>query len=100
MSLKQTITVFELLDSAKVNGQSIQTLFAPYASLGVKVTVTTVHDEAPQDTSKTTHRAARARAVLRAPWVWWAATAPSARVRPRSAWCPTPTAPSALSPPR
>lgn len=54
MSLQQTLTVFELLDSAKVNGQSIVNLFAPYAEFGVTVTVTTVNNEPPEDPSKTT----------------------------------------------
>ncbi|MFT3812751.1 MAG: DUF1177 domain-containing protein [Acidovorax sp.] len=54
MSLKQTIIACELLDSATVNGQSIQDLFRPYESLGVRVTVTTVNDEPPEDTAKTT----------------------------------------------
>ncbi len=54
MSLKQTIIACELFDSAHVNGQSIETLFSPYAALGVKVTVTKVNNEAPEDTAKTT----------------------------------------------
>ncbi|WP_035054010.1 DUF1177 domain-containing protein [Andreprevotia chitinilytica] len=54
MALQQTLVVYELLDSATVNGASIEKLLEPYAALGVTVTVTTVHDEPPEDTSKTT----------------------------------------------
>ncbi|CAJ0771566.1 DUF1177 domain-containing protein [Ralstonia chuxiongensis] len=54
MSLKQTLVAFELLDSATVNGNTIKALFAPYAELGVVVTVTTVQNEPPEDPSKTT----------------------------------------------
>lgn len=53
MSLQPTLTVYEALDSAVVNGQSIVDMFAQYAEFGVKVTVTTVNDEPPEDTSKT-----------------------------------------------
>ncbi|HZZ03529.1 DUF1177 domain-containing protein [Paraburkholderia sp.] len=54
MSLQPTLIVYEALDSAVVNGQTIVDMFASYAELGVKVTVTTVNDEPPEDTSKTT----------------------------------------------
>jgi hypothetical protein len=54
MALSQTLTVYEALDSATVNGKSIVSMFAPYKELGVTVTVTTVNDEPPEDTSKTT----------------------------------------------
>lgn len=54
MSLQPTLTVFELLDGANVNGQSIVDLFAPFSDLGITVNVTTVNDEPPEDTSKTT----------------------------------------------
>lgn len=54
MSLQHTLTVFELLDSAVVNGQSIIDLFAPFSDLGVTVSVTTVNNEPPEDTDKTT----------------------------------------------
>jgi hypothetical protein len=54
MSLQTTLTVYDTLDSATVNGQTIKDLFAPYAEFGVQVTVNTVNDEPPEDTSKTT----------------------------------------------
>lgn len=54
MSLQATLQVYELLDGANVNGQSVVDMFAPYADLGITVTVTTVNDEPPEDTSKTT----------------------------------------------
>ncbi|WP_028217933.1 DUF1177 domain-containing protein [Paraburkholderia oxyphila] len=54
MSLQCTLTVHEALDSAKVNGQSIVAMFAPYVEMGVKVTVTTVAGEPPADAAKTT----------------------------------------------
>ena len=54
MALSQTLKVYEALDSAKVNGATIVNMFAPYKELGVTVTVTTVNDEPPEDTSKTT----------------------------------------------
>ncbi|USG65530.1 DUF1177 domain-containing protein [Brevibacillus ruminantium] len=43
MSLKQTITVFETMDSAYVNGEAIKKLFAGYD--GIEVTVQTVTGE-------------------------------------------------------
>ncbi|HZZ09966.1 MAG TPA: DUF1177 domain-containing protein [Paraburkholderia sp.] len=54
MALQQTLVVYEALDSAVVNGQTIADMFAPYRELGVKVVVTTVNDEPPEDTTKTT----------------------------------------------
>jgi hypothetical protein len=54
MALQQTLHIYELLDSAVVNGASIVELFAPFAALGVTVTVTTVHNEPPEDVRKTT----------------------------------------------
>ncbi|WP_081082303.1 DUF1177 domain-containing protein [Burkholderia diffusa] len=54
MSLQSTLQVYEILDSAIVNGQSIVDLFSQYASFGVTVSVTTVNDEPPEDTTKTT----------------------------------------------
>jgi hypothetical protein len=54
MSLKTTLTAYELLDSAIVNGQTIRDLFAPYEAQGVTVTVTTVNDEPPEEPMKTT----------------------------------------------
>nr|WP_315594505.1 DUF1177 domain-containing protein [uncultured Cupriavidus sp.] len=53
MSLKQTITAYELIDSARANGAAVEALFAPYREQGVTVTVTTVSHELPEDTSKT-----------------------------------------------
>lgn len=53
MSLKCTLDAFEALDSAVVTGQTIAEMLAPYADVGVKVTVTTVNHEAPDDSSKT-----------------------------------------------
>ncbi|SAL40084.1 DUF1177 domain-containing protein [Caballeronia humi] len=54
MSLQSTLTVFEALDGATVDGQTIVGMFAPFSEFGVTVTVTTVNDEPPEDTSKTT----------------------------------------------
>lgn len=54
MSLQSTLIAYELLESATVDGARVGDLFAPYADLGIKVTVTTVNDEPPEDTSKTT----------------------------------------------
>ncbi|WJF89662.1 DUF1177 domain-containing protein [Paraburkholderia bonniea] len=54
MSLQPTLTVYEALDSATVNGQSIKEMFAPYAEFGVTVTVTTVNNELPQGSLATT----------------------------------------------
>ncbi|SAL83184.1 hypothetical protein AWB67_06336 [Caballeronia terrestris] len=54
MSLQSTLTVFEALDGATVDGQTIVDMFAPFSEFGVTVTVTTVNDEPPEDTSKTT----------------------------------------------
>ncbi|MBV8619146.1 MAG: DUF1177 domain-containing protein [Curvibacter sp.] len=54
MSLKQTLQAYEALDSAQVNGQTIQDLFSAYQAVGVEVQVRTVHDEPPEDTGKTT----------------------------------------------
>lgn len=54
MSLKQTLQAYEALDSAQVNGQTIQDLFSAYQAVGVEVQVRTVHDEPPEDTNKTT----------------------------------------------
>jgi hypothetical protein len=54
MALSQTLTVYEALDSAYVNGATIVSMFAPYKELGVTVTVTTVNDEPPEDPAKTT----------------------------------------------
>jgi hypothetical protein len=54
MSLRHTLIVFELLDSAVVNGQSIADLFEPYSDLGITVSVTTVNNEPPEDPEKTT----------------------------------------------
>lgn len=54
MSLKQTLQAYEALDSAQVNGQTIQDLFSAYQAVGVEVQVRTVQDEPPEDTDKTT----------------------------------------------
>jgi hypothetical protein len=54
MPLQCTLTVHELLDSAKTSGKSISRLFAPYTELGVTVTVTAVKGEPPGDPAKTT----------------------------------------------
>jgi len=54
MALQQTLTVYEALDTASANGQTIASMFAPYAESGVTVEVTTVHNEQPEDTRKTT----------------------------------------------
>lgn len=52
MALSQTMTIADILDRADVNGTTIKTLFQSYTD--VSVTVTTVNDEPPEDTSKTT----------------------------------------------
>lgn len=52
MSLKQTITAYELIDSARANGRAVEALFAPYREYGVTVTVSTVSHELPEDTTK------------------------------------------------
>ncbi|MEJ8822506.1 DUF1177 domain-containing protein [Variovorax humicola] len=54
MALQQTLAVYEALDSASANGQTFADMFAPYAAAGVKVTVTTLKNEAPEDPRKTT----------------------------------------------
>ncbi|WP_322086487.1 DUF1177 domain-containing protein [Burkholderia sp. BCC1999] len=54
MALKQTLVIFDALDGATVDGQHIAALFAPYAAHGVTVEVTTVNNEPPEDTAKTT----------------------------------------------
>ena len=48
MSLQSTLTVFEALDGATVDGQTIVDMFAPFSEFGVTVTVTTVNDEPPK----------------------------------------------------
>lgn len=53
MSLKCTLEAYEALDSATVNGQTIVEMLAPYAGLGVTVTVTTLNHEPPDDPAKT-----------------------------------------------
>ncbi|KWF21960.1 DUF1177 domain-containing protein [Burkholderia pseudomultivorans] len=53
MALKQTLVIFDALDGATVNGQDIAALFEPYAA-HVTIEVTTVNNEPPEDTTKTT----------------------------------------------
>ncbi|WP_061959322.1 DUF1177 domain-containing protein [Cupriavidus pauculus] len=53
MSLKQTLAAYELIDSARASGRSVEAMFAPYREHGVTVTVSTVQHELPEDTSKT-----------------------------------------------
>lgn len=54
MSLMETMAVYETLDSAYVNGQTIVSMFKMYEKWGVRATFTTVQDEPPEDTTKTT----------------------------------------------
>ncbi|WP_321839966.1 DUF1177 domain-containing protein [Paraburkholderia bannensis] len=54
MALNSTLAVYEALDSATVTGQTIACMFDRWVELGIKVTVTTVHGEAPCDRSKIT----------------------------------------------
>ncbi|MCO5399408.1 DUF1177 domain-containing protein [Ralstonia soli] len=54
MALQQTLAVYEALDTASANGKTIESMFAPYAESGVTVEVTTVYNEKPEDTRKTT----------------------------------------------
>ncbi|WP_153100349.1 DUF1177 domain-containing protein [Paraburkholderia hayleyella] len=54
MALQQTLIVYEALDSATVNGQTIKTMFEPYIDYGVAVEVTTIHDEPPENPNHTT----------------------------------------------
>jgi hypothetical protein len=54
MSLKTTLEVYEVLDSATVNGDIIKKMFEPYAEFGVVVTVTTVKNEQPENSTSTT----------------------------------------------
>lgn len=54
MALKQTMDIYELLDSAVVRGSDVSTLFASFADLGITIEVTSVHNEAPEDSRKVT----------------------------------------------
>lgn len=54
MALKQTLDIYELLDSAVVRGSDVSALFAPFADLGITIEVTTVHNEVPEDHHKVT----------------------------------------------
>ncbi|WP_211453718.1 DUF1177 domain-containing protein [Collimonas antrihumi] len=45
MTMKQTLDIYELLDSATVDGNAIKEMFARFVAQGVKVTVTTVTNE-------------------------------------------------------
>ncbi|MFM0500788.1 DUF1177 domain-containing protein [Paraburkholderia caffeinilytica] len=54
MALKQTLVIFDALDSATVTGHTIAAMFEPYTGHGVTVEVTPVNNEPPGDPSKST----------------------------------------------